>query len=71
MYTIMTFSLTTPTGDLRTRGSKNRNLSVQHVERFASEALKGGKIVTISSLKAFLMLRSIFVGLTKMPSFLS
>ena len=61
----MTFSLTTPTGDLRMRGSENQALSVQHVERFTSEALKGGKIVTISSLKAFLMLHSIiiFVGL--------
>ena len=63
VYTIVTFTLTTPTGDLRTRGSENRALSVQHVERFASEALKDGKIVTISSLKAVLMLHSIFVGL--------
>ena len=63
VYTIVTFSLTTPTGDLRTRGSENRALSVQRVERFASGALKGGKIVTISSLKAFLMLHIIFVGL--------
>ena len=63
VYTIVTFTFTTPTGELRTRGSENRALSVQRVERFASEALKGGKIVTISSLKAFLMLHSIFVGL--------
>ena len=59
----MTFSLTMLTGHLRTRGSENRVLSVQCVERFASKVLKGGKIVTISSLKAFLMLRSILVGL--------
>ena len=37
------------------------------MERFASEAFKGGKIVTISSLKAFLMLGSI-VGLTATAS---
>ena len=68
MYTIVTLSLTTPIGDLRTRGSENRLLSVQRVERFASEVLKGGKIVTISSLKAFLPLHSIFVGLTATAS---
>ena len=34
------------------------------MERFASEASKGGEIVMISSPKALLMLRSIFVGLT-------
>ena len=50
VYTIVTFTLTTPTGDLRARGSENRALSVHRVERFASEALKEGKIVTISSL---------------------
>ena len=43
--------------------SKRRALSVQCVERFASEALKEGKIVTIGGLKAFLMLHSILVGL--------
>ena len=63
VYTTVIFTLTTPTGELRMRGSMNRALSVQRVERFASEALKGGKIVRISSLKAFLMLHSIFVGL--------
>ena len=63
VYTIVTFTLTTPTGELRTRGSENRALSIQRVECFASGALKGGKIVTISSLKAFLMLHIIFVGL--------
>ena len=68
MYTTVTFSLTTPTGDLRPRGSENRVFSVQRVEHFASEVLKGGKIVTISSLKAFLVLRSIFVGLTATAS---
>ena len=63
IYTIVTFTLTMPTGELRTRGSENRALSVQHVERFASGALKGGKIVAISILKAFLVLHIIFVGL--------
>ena len=43
-YIIVTFSLTMLTGDLRTRGSENRVLSIQRVERFASEVLKGGKI---------------------------
>ena len=62
VYTIVTFTLTTPTGDLRTRGSENQALSIQRVECFASEASKEGKIVTVSSLKAFLMLHSIFVG---------
>ena len=38
------------------------------MKRFASEAFKGGKIVMISSLKAFLMLGSIFVGLTATAS---
>ena len=46
---------------------ENRALSVQRVECFASEALKEGKIVTISSLKAFLMLHSIFVRLIATP----
>ena len=65
----VTFSLTTPTGDLRMRGSKNRVFSVQRVEHFASEALQGGKTVTISTLKVFLMLHSIiFVGLTATTS---
>ena len=68
VYTIVTFSLTTPSGDLRTRGSENRVFSIQRVELFASEALQGGKTVTISSLKAFLMLHSIFVGLTATTS---
>ena len=62
IYTIVTFSLTTPTGDLR-RGSENRVLTFQRMERFASEALKGCKIVTISGLKAFIMFHTIFVGL--------
>ena len=45
-------------------GSENRVIGVEHVERFASKASKRGKILTIDSPKACLMLQSFFVGLT-------
>ena len=44
--------------------SEGRVVSVERMEHFTSEMSKQGKIVTISSPKAFLMLQIPFVGLT-------
>ena len=53
------------TGDLRTRRQREQTVvSIERLERFASKASKRGKIVTIGSPKAFLMLQSFLVGLT-------
>ena len=46
------------------KAARNRVLSIECVEPFTFKASKRAKIVTIGSPKAFLMLRSIFVGLT-------
>ena len=58
MYAIVMFFI-----HWRSKNERQRELSfwclTRGVLHFSSEALKGGKIVKISSLKAFLMLRSI------------
>ena len=59
MCMIMTFSLTTPTGNPKRESSENSIVSVECEEPFASKASKRGKILTIGSPRACLILQSV------------
>ena len=60
---MMTFSLTTPTADLKRDGCLKGSVSVKYDELVASGVLARGKLVAIGSLWFFLHPRSLQAGL--------
>ena len=63
MCTMMTFSLTSPTANLKRGGCLKGSVSVEYEELVASGVLAKGKLVAIGSLRSFLHPRSLRAGL--------